>query len=76
MDPGRRERMKMLSDLSIAIELRIKAEGWTQKQAAERMGVTQPRISDLLRGKLGLFSIDSLIAMGAAAGLRFELKAK
>ena len=76
MDPGRRERMKMLSDLSIAIELRIKAEGWTQKQAAECMGVTQPRISDLLRGKLGLFSIDSLIAMGAAAGLRFELKAK
>ena len=76
MDPGRRERMKMLSDLSIAIELRIKAEGWTQKQAAERMGVTQPRISDLLRGKLGLFSIDSLIAMGAAVGLRFELKAK
>jgi len=76
MDPGRRERMKMLSDLSIAIELRIKAEGWTQKQAADCMGVTQPRISDLLRGKLGLFSIDSLIAMGAAAGLRFELKAK
>ena len=73
-DPDVRERQKMLSDLSIAIEKRIKAKGWTQKEAAKQMKVTQPRVSDLLRGKLDLFSIDSLVAMVGLAGIRVELK--
>jgi len=66
----------MLSDISIFIGKRIKQQGWTQKEAAKRMGVTQPRISNLLRGKLDLFSIDSLVAMAGAAGIRIELKFK
>ena len=73
MDPVRRERLRMLSELSVAIELHVRAKGWTQKQAAEKMGVTQPRVSDLFRGKLGLFSIDSLVAMAAMAGMRISL---
>lgn len=52
---------------------RIKAEGWTQKQAAVRLGLTQPRISDLVRGKIDLFSLDSLVNMVAAAGLHIEM---
>lgn len=75
-DPAERERQKMLSDLSIAIEKRIKAKGWTQREAAKQMGVTQPRVSDLLRGKLDLFSIDSLVTMVGAAGIRVKLSFK
>ena len=72
-DPAEREHQKMLSDLSIAIRKRIKAKGWTQKEAAKQMGVTQPRVSDLMRDKLDLFSIDSLVAMAGRAGIRVKL---
>ncbi|MNL75849.1 hypothetical protein D3C87_2017200 [compost metagenome] len=41
----------------------------TQIQAAELFGVTQPRISDLVRGKINLFSLDTLMDMAAAAGM-------
>jgi predicted XRE-type DNA-binding protein len=51
----------------------IKAEGLTQKQAAKKLGVTQPRISDLVRGRIDLFAIDSLVNMLALAGLRIEM---
>src|SRR4051794_26510707 len=47
LDPADRERHKMLSDISIFIGKRIKQQGWTQKEAAKRMGVTQPRVSNL-----------------------------
>jgi predicted XRE-type DNA-binding protein len=63
----------MLSDLSIAIRKRIMDKGWTQKEAATLMSVTQPRVSDLMRGKLDLFSVDSLVAMAGAAGIRVKL---
>jgi predicted XRE-type DNA-binding protein len=46
----------------------IEARGWTQAEAAKRLEVTQPRISDLMRGKLDRFSIDTLIAMLSLAG--------
>ena len=72
-DPAEREHQKMLSDLSIAIRKRIKAKGWTQKEAAKQMSVTQPRVSDLMRDKLDLFSIDSLVAMAGLAGIRVKL---
>jgi predicted XRE-type DNA-binding protein len=47
--------------------------GWTQVEAARRLGVTQPRISDLLRGKINLFALDTLVNMLAAAGLHVEV---
>lgn len=74
-DPIEAARLTLLADLSIMLERHIRAQGWTQKEAAARLGVTQPRISDLLRGKLHVFSIDSLVAMLSAAGIRVELKA-
>jgi predicted XRE-type DNA-binding protein len=46
----------------------------TQKRAAERLGVTQPRISDLMRGKINLFSLDTLITMLTQAGLKVDVK--
>jgi predicted XRE-type DNA-binding protein len=52
----------------------IKKSGMTQAQAAKRLRITQPRVSDLMRGKLHLFSIDTLVAMLASLGLRVDLK--
>ena len=65
--------MRLRARLMMALAERIKAEGWTQKQAAVRLGLTQPRISDLVRGKIDLFSLDSLVNMVAAAGLHIEM---
>jgi predicted XRE-type DNA-binding protein len=45
----------------------------TQSRAARIMGVSQPRISDLVRGKIGLFTIDTLVNMVAAAGLKVDI---
>lgn len=67
------ENMKVRSTLMLALKERIEAEGLSQASAAKLFGVTQPRISDLLRGKITLFSIDTLINMLAAAGLHLEL---
>jgi predicted XRE-type DNA-binding protein len=45
----------------------------TQSCAARIIGVTQPRVSDLVRGKIGLFTIDTLVNMAASAGLKVDL---
>ena len=54
----------------------IAASGLTQVQAARRFGVTQPRISDLKRGKVDLFSIDTLVNMLTAAGLHLDVRVR
>jgi len=71
--PQESENMRLRSRLMMALAERIKTESWTQKQAAARLGVTQPRVSDLVRGKIDLFSLDSLVNMVAAAGLHVEM---
>lgn len=67
------ENMKIRSTLMMAIKMHIKAQGWPQAEAAHRLGVTQPRISDLMRGKIDVFAIDTLVNMLTAAGLKIEL---
>jgi predicted XRE-type DNA-binding protein len=59
------------------IEKSLKAKKWTQARAAKECGVSQPRINDLLRGRIDKFSIDALVNMAACLGLRatFLLKA-
>jgi predicted XRE-type DNA-binding protein len=47
-----------------------------QAQAAKLFGVTQPRVSDLVRGKIGLFALDALVNMATAAGLRIEMRVR
>lgn len=59
-----------------AVIAQIEKNDLTQAQAAKQFGVTQPRISDLMRGKIDLFSLDTLVNMLAAAGLRVEMKLK
>jgi predicted XRE-type DNA-binding protein len=60
--------------LMIAIEQRIREEGWTQTEAAARLQVTQPRVSDLLNGKIGKFSLDALVNMLRPVGLTIEVR--
>ena len=72
-DPGQAENMKLRSRLMMALRDHISQEGLSQAAAASLLGVTQPRISDLVRGKIDLFSLDTLVNMLAAAGLHIEL---
>jgi predicted XRE-type DNA-binding protein len=71
--PAEAENMKLRSKLMMALDNHIRTMGWTQSEAAERLGVTQPRISDLLRGKINLFALDTLVNMLVAAGLKIEV---
>lgn len=68
------ENMKLRSTLMMALEQRIRAKGWTQTEAARQLGVTQPRVSDLLRGKINLFALDTLVNMVTAAGLHVDMR--
>jgi predicted XRE-type DNA-binding protein len=68
--------MKARASLMIELERFIARRKLTQAQAANLMRVTQPRISDLLTGKINLFSLDMLVAMATRAGARIEIKAK
>ncbi len=68
--------MRARSELVIELTELIKKRGMTQAEAAKLFGVTQPRISDLTRGKIELFSVDALIDMAAVAGLAPQVKIK
>ncbi len=65
--------LRIKSDLMIELSGLIERRAWTQAQAAEVMEVTQPRISNLVCGKIDLFSIDTLITMLDRAGVRVEV---
>jgi predicted XRE-type DNA-binding protein len=71
--PEEAENMKLRSSLMTALEDYIEREGLSQSQAAKVFGVTQPRVSDLVRGKIQLFGLDSLVNMAVAAGLHIEM---
>ncbi len=67
--PQEAASLRARSALMIGLTEAIKAQGLTQAQAAELFGVTQPRISDLTRGKVALFSLDALVDMASTAGM-------
>jgi predicted XRE-type DNA-binding protein len=66
--------MRARSELMIAV--RSKVESWkvSQTEAARRLGVTQPRLNDLMRGRLDKFSLDALINLAGPAGLTVRLQ--
>jgi predicted XRE-type DNA-binding protein len=68
------QSMKLRSEVMIALNGHIDYFGMTQAEAAKALGVSQPRISDLQRGKIHLFGFDSLVRMATAAGFRIELQ--
>jgi len=67
------EHLRVRADLLIQIQKALKARGLKQAEAAKVLGVTQPRVSDLIRGRIDLFSVDGLIDMLARLGIRVRL---
>jgi predicted XRE-type DNA-binding protein len=67
------ENLKMRTDLMIQLSKLIQARRLTQAEAADLFGVTQPRVSDLVRGKIDRFSIDTLVGMLGNAGVRVQI---
>ena len=51
----------------------LKEHGWTQVEAARHSGLTQPRINDLLRGRVSRFSLDALVNIATALGCRVRV---
>jgi predicted XRE-type DNA-binding protein len=72
--PAEAENMKLRSALMMALKDHIADAEMSQAQAAKLFGVTQPRVSDLVRGKINLFGLDALVNMAAAAGLHVEMR--
>ena len=64
---ARAELMQKVSDI-------VKESAWTQAEAASHCGVTQPRINDLLRGRVSRFSLDALVNIATAIGRRVHIE--
>jgi len=71
--PEEAATMKIRSDVMIAISDTISAWDTTQARAASRLGVTQPRLNDLLQGKINKFSLDALLTLASRAGLKVKI---
>lgn len=75
--PEEAANLRVRSELMDKITALIEENGWTQKEAAEHCRVTQPRISDLLRGRIARFSLDALVNIASKLGkhVHVELEA-
>lgn len=71
--PAEAANMTMRSDLIIAIEQAVRGWNMTQADAARRLALTQPRLNDLLQGKIAKFSLDALINLAGLAGLAVKI---
>lgn len=71
--PAEAANMAMRSSVLIAIQQRVELWNVTQTDAARRLGITQPRLNDLLRGRIDKFSLDTLINLAGRAGLSVRL---
>jgi predicted XRE-type DNA-binding protein len=74
--PEEAQNLQLRSTLMTRIEQYVKRSGETQAAAARALGITQPRLNDLLRGKIDKFSLDALVNMLAHAGMRVEVTVK
>jgi predicted XRE-type DNA-binding protein len=72
--PQEAANLEMRADLMIDIREMIREHRWTQAQAAKRCGVSQPRINDLMRGRIDKFSIDALVNMVGALGKKVHIE--
>lgn len=72
--PEQAANLRARGDLMRQIAEVIQAEGWKQIEAAEKCGVTQPRINDLLRGRVSRFSLDALVNIATAIGRRVHVE--
>lgn len=72
--PQESVNLRVRSELMDKITAVIEESGWTQVDAAKHCGVTQPRINDLLRGRISRFSLDALVNIAAALGKRVHIE--
>ena len=71
--PEQAANLRARAELMQKIEALLKKQHWTQAEAASRCGVTQPRINDLLRGRVSRFSLDALVNIATALGCRVRV---
>lgn len=71
--PGEAANLRARAELMRQIAALVKRQGWTQVEAAQHCGVTQPRINDLLRGRVSRFSLDALVNISTALGCRVRV---
>ena len=72
-DKAEAENLKLRSELMMRIEDFYRQSGMTQAAAAKALGITQPRLNALLKGRIGLFSLDALVNIASRAGLNVRL---
>jgi predicted XRE-type DNA-binding protein len=75
-DKAQADNLKLRSELMMRIEDFYRKSGMTQAQAAKVLGLTQPRLNALLKGRIGLFSLDALVNIASRAGLDARLVVK
>lgn len=73
-DPAEAKVMALRAEAMIRIEQHLKAQGWTQVGAAKRLGITQPRVSRLIKGRWQDFSLEMLLTLAARADLELEIR--
>ena len=74
--PAESRNLRLRSQMIAALRKFIEKEGLTQADAAKRLKVSQPRVSDLTRGKISRFSLDTLVNMLSDAGLEVDFRIK
>ena len=72
--PEQAANLRARADLMQKIAAIVTESGWTQAQAATRCGITQPRMNDLLRGRVSRFSLDALVNIATAIGRRVHVE--
>jgi predicted XRE-type DNA-binding protein len=72
--PEQAANLQARAELMQQIATVVGSSGWTQEEAARRCGVTQPRINDLLRGRVSRFSLDALVNIATALGRRVHIE--
>ncbi len=71
--PEEAANLRARAELARALVALVASQGWTQTEAARQCGVTQPRMNDLLRGRISRFSLDALVNMAAACGQQVHI---
>ncbi len=73
-EPAEARIMALRVEVMFRLERHLEAQGWTQAETARRLGITQPRVSRLIKGRWKDFSLDMLLTLAARAGLKAELR--
>jgi predicted XRE-type DNA-binding protein len=72
--PEEAANLQARSQLMRQIAELVKSKGWKQTEAAQHCGITQPRLNDLLRGRISKFSLDALVNIATALGQRVKVE--